>query len=359
MDKIIITKKIEDYDLIKNFVIFGASTCIDGVVALLKKKSKNICFLVDNDNNKVGTYVNGYEVKDVKELRKLDKNIGIIIASAYQKEIYEQLLSMNLRNPIFPYIDDLMYDVYKEAKDYIYDLSIIQKFEDEDSKEYLKSIINFRKSLDITEIKFFTNAKVQYIHPHIAYEKIDGNILDIGAYDGDSMKTFYNYCPNVSKIYAIEPQSNNFEALKNNIKKLNYSNKVIPIKYAISNIDDEKVFIDVQESLSSTAQVNIQGENENFIFTKTLDSLYKNENIDLIKMDIEGFEMNALQGAKEIIKNQTPTLILSAYHKNRDIYDFIDFVESLSTDYKLFCFHHPLTHHEIEYYFINKKLHKD
>jgi hypothetical protein len=224
MDKIIITKKIEDYDLIKNFVIFGASTCIDGVVALLKKKSKNICFLVDNDNNKVGTYVNGYEVKDVKELRKLDKNIGIIIASAYQKEIYEQLLSMNLRNPIFPYIDDLMYDVYKEAKDYIYDLSIIQKFEDEDSKEYLKSIINFRKSLDITEIKFFTNAKVQYIHPHIAYEKIDGNILDIGAYDGDSMKTFYNYCPNVSKIYAIEPQSNNFKALKHNINKLNYTN---------------------------------------------------------------------------------------------------------------------------------------
>ena len=97
MEKIIITKKIEDYDLIKNFVIFGASTCIDGVVALLKKKSKNICFLVDNDNNKVVTYVNGYEVKDVKELRKLDKNIGIIIASAYQKEIYEQLLSMNLK----------------------------------------------------------------------------------------------------------------------------------------------------------------------------------------------------------------------------------------------------------------------
>jgi FkbM family methyltransferase len=215
------------------------------------------------------------------------------------------------------------------------------------------------KSLDISEIKYFNDVKEQYIHPKINYEKIDGNILDIGAYDGDSMKTFYNNCPNVLKIYAIEPQSNNFEALKNNINKLNYSNKVIPIKYAISNVDDEKVFIDVQESLSSTAQVNAQGENENFIFTKTLDSLYRNEKIDLIKMDIEGFEMNALLGAKEIIKNQTPTLILSAYHKNKDIYDFIDFIESLSKEYKLFSYHHPLTYHEIEYYFINKKLYKD
>lgn len=353
------TKKIENYDLLKDFVIFGASACINGVVALLKKKNKNICFLVDNDKNKVGTYFNGYEVKDVKEIKSLDKKIGIIIASAYQKEIYEQLIKMDLENIIFPYIDDLMYDVYTEAKNYKYDLSVIEKFEDNHSKEYLKSIMNFRKSLDISEIKYFDEIKQQYIHPKINYEKIDGSILDIGAYDGDSMKTFYNNCPNVSKIYAVEPQSNNFEALKNNINKLNYSNKVIPIKYAISNIDDEKVFIDVQESLSSTAQVNTQGENENFIFTKTLDSLYKNENIDLIKMDIEGFEMNALLGAKEIIKNQTPTLILSAYHKNKDIYDFIDFIESLSKEYKLFSYHHPLTHHEIEYYFINKKLYKD
>lgn len=353
------TKKIENYDSIKDFVIFGATACINGVVALLKKKNKNICFLVDNDKNKVRTYFNNYEVKDVEEIKKLDKDIGIIIASAYQKEIYEQLIKMNLENPIFPYIDDLMYDVYTESKNYTYDLSVIEKFEDTDSKEYLKSIISFRKSLDISEIKYFDGVKQQYIHPKIDYEKVDGSILDIGAYDGDSMKTFYNNCPNVLKIYAIEPQSNNFEALKNNINKLNYSNKAIPIKYAISNIDDEKVFIDVQESLSSTAQVNAQGENENFILTKTLDSLYRNEKIDLIKMDIEGFEMNALLGAKNIIRNQTPTLILSAYHKNKDIYDLIDFIESLSTEYKLFCYHHPLTHHEIEYYFVNKKLYKD
>jgi FlaA1/EpsC-like NDP-sugar epimerase len=127
MVKTIMNNKIEDYDSIKDFVIFGASTCINGVIALLKKKNKNIHFLVDNDKNKVGTYFNGYEVKAVEEIKILDKDIGIIIASAYQKEIYEQLVKMNLKNSIFPYIDDLMYDVYKEAINYIYDLSIIGK----------------------------------------------------------------------------------------------------------------------------------------------------------------------------------------------------------------------------------------
>ena len=82
-------------------------------------------------------------------------------------------------------------------------------------------------------------------------------------------------------------------------------------------------------------------------------------NENYIKMDIEGFEMNALLGATEIITNQLPTLILSAYHKNRDIYDFIEFIQSLSNEYKLYCYHHPLTYHEIEYYFVNKKLYKD
>ena len=38
---------------------------------------------------------------------------------------------------------------------------------------------------------------------------------------------------------------------------------------------------------------------------------------------------------------------------------FIEFIQSLSNEYKLYCYHHPLTYHEIEYYFVNKKLYKD
>ena len=60
MAKITMNKKIDNYDSINSFIIFGASACIHGVVALLKNKNKNICFLVDNNKNKVGTYFNGY-----------------------------------------------------------------------------------------------------------------------------------------------------------------------------------------------------------------------------------------------------------------------------------------------------------
>lgn len=351
--------KIERYDSKNKFVVFGASACINSVVALLKEKNKEILYLVDNDKKKEGSVFGGFEVKSPQILKNLDNEIAIIIASAYQKEIYLQLVEMNIKNEIFPYIDELMYNVYIQAKDYNFDLKFLEKFSDEKSKEYVNSIINFRKSLNILDIKSFSDAKIQYIHSKINYEKIDGAIIDIGAYDGDSMKTFLKYVPNTSKIYSIEPQSNNFEALKNTIQTLGFSNKVEALKYAIADVDDERVFIDIQENLSSTAQISKNISNENYVLTKTLDTLFKNERIDLIKMDIEGFEMNALLGAKEIIKNQTPTLILSAYHKNKDIYDFIDFIESLSNEYKLFCYHHPFTHHEIEYYFINKKLYKD
>lgn len=351
--------KIDKYEEINKFVLFGASACINGVVALLKEKNKEVLFLVDNDKKKEGTFINNYEVKSIDSLKSLDKDIAIIIASAYQKEIYIQLLEMNIKNEIFPYIDNLMYNVYNEAKDFEYDLSILKYFSNQASKKYLESIIKFRKSLNILDIKPFKDIQAQYIHPNIKYEKIDGAIIDIGAYDGDSMKTFVKYCPNLSKVYSIEPQSNNFEVLQNNINNLGYEDKVKAIKYAISDIDDEEVFIDFEEDLSSTAQVLKTTNSKNFVLTKTLDNLYKNEKVDFIKMDIEGFEMNALTGAKEIIKNQKPTLALSAYHKNKDIYDFIKFVKSLNNDYKLYCYHHPQTHHEIEYYFVSKKLHKD
>ena len=60
----------------------------------------------------------------------------------------------------------------------------------------------------------------------------------------------------------------------------------------------------------------------------------------LIKMDIEGSELSALQGAREAIIKGKPVLTISAYHRATDLIDLPNYVESIAEDYRIGLRHH-------------------
>ena len=51
---------------------------------------------------------------------------------------------------------------------------------------------------------------------------------------------------------------------------------------------------------------------------KTLDSVIKNTNIDLLKVDVEGFELNCLEGASNTISAQLPDIIIEVFEETYD-----------------------------------------
>lgn len=61
--------------------------------------------------------------------------------------------------------------------------------------------------------------------------------------------------------------------------------------------------------------------------------------VDLIKMDIEGSEYQALLGARATIERFQPTLALSVYHKLCDFYDFAEMLDSWGMDYRYYLQH--------------------
>ena len=84
---------------------------------------------------------------------------------------------------------------------------------------------------------------------------------------------------------------------------------------------------------------------------RTIDSLIpEDENVTLIKMDIEGSEYEAILGAKRVIQKNKPRLAISIYHSGEDYYRLPLLVKELVPEYKIAIRHHKKNHMDTDMY---------
>jgi hypothetical protein len=67
-----------------------------------------------------------------------------------------------------------------------------------------------------------------------------------------------------------------------------------------------------------------------------LDTLLKDERPTFIKMDIEGAELEALWGAREIIRKHSPVLAICAYHESDHLWQIPLLIHSINPDLNLY-----------------------
>lgn len=132
-------------------------------------------------------------------------------------------------------------------------------------------------------------------------------VIDGGANTGDYSLTVNQFCP-ACTIYAFEPVDSTFAELENNVK--NYKN-IIPVKKGLfkENCTKEINIFDSNEhsSLYNIKGVSYQSKNSKFIELVSGDSFAKERNIhdiDLLKLDLEGAEYDALLGFENLLKEK-------------------------------------------------------
>ena len=132
---------------------------------------------------------------------------------------------------------------------------------------------------------------------------------------------------NQNKIYSFEASPSTFEDLKKNIN-LNNFNNIKSFNLAISEKKNEEIeFLEsINDWESSLSNSNFQIVNKVKIKTKILDD-FNDKYLDkinnyhtIIKLDVEGHEMNVLKGGSKLIKNYSPLIIIefSKFIKNED-----------------------------------------
>jgi FkbM family methyltransferase len=223
-------------------------------------------------------------------------------------------------------------------------------------KKFLKYIFNFfNYTLLNNKLITISDDTVHVVSKILDIDKVK-IIVDGGASIGDTSKKFSDTFQNAT-VHAFEPFTKFFRILKENSKN---HEKIIPYSCALSNSSSSAhLNVNVSEGTSSLLDSKnqktnpycelLETKNSIQVETKPLDVLFPNETIDLLKLDLQGGEYNALQGAENLLKHGKIKCIIcevmfqKSYKNQRNGSELIMYLEE--HEFKIFNFFQNHYHH--------------
>jgi FkbM family methyltransferase len=173
-----------------------------------------------------------------------------------------------------------------------------------------------------------------------AYIKKDTAVLDIGANYGQMSVVLSKYTSSLGKgkVYSFEAEPFVSNVLKSNIKVNNCENVEI-ILGAVYHKSGEKVVFPEPDfkrfSAYGSYGIDPLAITGRTVETLTIDSLQIKEPISFIKVDIQGCDLFALQGAKETIIKNKPAIIFEYEEQFQEQFktsfnDYVEFIKSIN-----------------------------
>jgi len=138
------------------------------------------------------------------------------------------------------------------------------------------------------------------------------NVVDVGGNIGFYTILFSRLVGEHGKVNVFEPDTVNFNHLKQNTKGL----RNVSINHCAIAERSGMIGLFRSEELNVDHQTYDIGENRTSIEIPCItldDYFHQNECIDFIKIDIQGYEYHALLGMRETIKRSRPTVIFSEF----------------------------------------------
>ncbi len=213
---------------------------------------------------------------------------------------------------------------------------------DETSRIVLLDILRFRLT---TDLRYMGNYQVrrndQYFEEFMGYK--EEVFVDAGGYDGDTAEEFIRRYPDYKKIYLYEPSKANLSAAKQRLSGRR------DITFRAVGLSSATGIVNFDEDSGSASAITASSGTP--ISVVALDDDLCGENVSFIKMDLEGWEMNALRGAEETIRSQKPKLAIAVYHAARDFREIPQYLLGLNPNYKLSIRHYTQGWSETVMYF--------
>lgn len=260
------------------------------------------------------------------------------------------------------------YNFYENALEHIEELLNLESvFSDEYSKISFLSMLLYRLTLNPTWLdRVVVGHGVDYGYNSYCMNKTffkfsdDEIYVDGGAFTGDTIERFIRSVDGKFKyIFSFEPSSFNNDEIRKRLRVLQ-DEYLKPLKSSISLV--EKGLWSSVTELSFNNNGSLEDDNvivtplaAHFVDSGMVNHIYDDNSASnslnklpvttldeatgglatFIKLEIEGSELHALNGAKETIRKNRPKMAISIYHKPEDLIELINFVIETGHGYKL------------------------
>ena len=332
-----------NYDVLKECVgsrklfIYGSGLGSKPIVTSLQTSRIPISGVCDS--HKKGIFpLTGDVIISPQELQENNPDALVLITSLkFQSEIYASLRSLGFPSEqilFFPGVAgslitvDEFVETHYEGYKFAYDA-----LSDGVSKKTLIGMMNaFISGVPQMPVDYFP----EYFEKGIFKLYQNEVFVDAGVMYGETIEMFILQCMKAGvkykKIYGFEPHPKNFNMA---IEELENFSDIELVPKGLWSHETELVFNLRDASGSSFQQERGSGDTLT-VSTTSLDEYFAriNDLPTFIKMDIEGAEQEALQGAKNVIVSNRPKLAIAAYHKIDDVYEFIKIIREFCPEYR-------------------------
>lgn len=349
----------------ESIVLYGAGSAGIALAQYLRGAGFDILAFTDGSPKKWGSVVEGLEVIAPEELSKRFKGPLFIIVTINTDgkqycRSFEEALRVMGHQGVHKLLHDLGHDMvvdypvfrrcYELFKGDKYNLpscsdvycmqrnkdkieEALSLFEEPYSREVYYSLLRFRLLDDSIPVPT-TSAESDYFEYDLYSKIYNENFVDCGAYDGNTLARFLTYTDLKFNSYtALEPDSENIAKFEKRVAAmaLDIQKKITLFPEAVWRRKGELSFYELKGPGSFAADLG-----NRTVPCTDLDSVLKGKEPTLIKMNIEGSEKAALEGARNIISDCRPVLVIANYHKTWDLWELPLIMKEMYAGYKFY-----------------------
>jgi FkbM family methyltransferase len=324
--------------------IVGAADEGRRLIELCRRHEIKIHALADDSPQRRGTKIDGIEVTSFDTLLSLDRSVPVVVASHRLLGAVRRLRAAGFhsacafaalqivdpaRFPPHMFYDGWFEDMFESRKRY---LDLFERLADDRSRAVLDAILGFRLTLDPEALA--------PVLDHALYGAGDlppppdpSVYVDAGAFDGDTIKLYLDrYGGKCKTVHGFEPDPETYLRLKSNFSD---DPRVVPHNVGLSKTASTLHF----KADASRASILDSGGGIQ-VKVVGLDEVLKGGPAGVIKMNIEGAEIDALYGAANTLRKYRPTLMLSVYHRPADLWRIPEVVDEIAPGYRFYFRQH-------------------